>query len=173
MSLIVEDGSQVPGAESYASVDDATAYFAGRGKGDTWGDVDDQESALRLATDYMEGAYRSRWVGYRVSTTQALSWPRVYVPIPDAPSGYGAYRAYVPINVVPAEVKNACIELALRASTAPLAPDLGRATHREKVGPIEVEYEQGAAVAQQYRAVDLTLAMYLSGDGPGVPLVRA
>lgn len=61
MTLVVEDGSIVSGAESYASVAQADAYFAARGI-TIWSPLLDaeKEQALRRATDYMVQTYRQR-----------------------------------------------------------------------------------------------------------------
>lgn len=166
MALVVEDGTGLPNAESYCSVADASTYHAARNN-TAWGllDVPTQEAMLRLATDFMRQRYRLRWVGVKVTATQGLEWPRAWVALPDSPSGYRSVPAYVPMNVVPSEVRNACAELALRASTAPLSPDLGPQVVREKVGPLEVDYHPGARQATLFVAVDAMLAIYLKGLG--------
>jgi hypothetical protein len=172
MTLIVEDGTARVDAESYASVAETSTYFQNRGQGDAWDKIDEQEAALRLATTYMEEAYRMRWKQYRVTSTQALSWPRAWVTLPDAPYGYGSQAAYVPNNVVPKEVKQACMELALRAGTGDLAPDLERAAKVERIGPIEVQYDDSSPYYTQFRSIDLLLAPYLMAGGMSSPLVR-
>jgi len=75
--LIVEDGSIVPGAESYCSVAAADAYHSGRANA-TWAGLDQatKEANLRKATEYMVSIYRQRWKGLRASINQALDWPR-------------------------------------------------------------------------------------------------
>lgn len=174
MALIVEDGTAKVNSESYISAAEASTYHADRGQGDAWDAIDDQDAALRLATTYMEEAYRSRWLSFRVTATQALSWPRAWVTLPDAPYGYGSYAAFVPNNVVPVEVKHACAELALKsASLGDLAPDLSVQARREKVGPIEVEYASNAPPFVRYRSIDMLLAPYFKNTGASVSLVRA
>lgn len=174
MPLIVEDGTARADAESYSSVAEATAYHAARGNA-AWAALADdtvREQLLRKATEYMQQAYRNRWASFRVTSTQALDWPRAYVPIPDAPYGYGSSSAYVPNNIVPVEVKRACAELALTASTGALAADLDRTTKREVVGPIEVEYDTTSPEYKRYRAVDMMLEPYLTGSSSTARLVR-
>lgn len=163
MALITEDGTGVAGAESYITVAAADTYFTDRG--DTvWTAlaVPAKEAALRKGTDYMEGAFRSRWKGRRVLSTQALSWPRYSVVVD------GILQ---PSNIVPATVARACAELALRASAAPLAPDLGAQVKQETVGPISVTYADGARQSDRFQAVDRMLAAYLRGGGM-IPVVR-
>ncbi len=112
MALITEDGSGKADAESFASVADADAWHAARGNA-AWAALTagEKEINLRKATDYMQQSYRSAWAGQRVTSTQALDWPRYDVPLKDLPG------SYYPSDTVPAEVRNACIMLALKAST--------------------------------------------------------
>lgn len=174
MALIVEDGTGKPDAESYISVADATAYFAARGN-TTWAGLASdtvREQLLRAATDYMLQAYRLRWAGMRVTATQALDWPRRYVPNRDVPNLYGPYVTYYDFDTVPVTIGHACAELAVRASVSPLAPDLTAQVKSETVGPISVVYADGARQAPEYRAIDAMLAPFLKGMG-AVPVVRA
>ena len=160
MSLIVEDGSIVSGAESYISVEDASAYHAARGNA-AWAALTTdalREAALRRATDYMRQAYRSRWQGYKVNEDQALDWPRYDVEV----EGYA-----VDSDIVPTEVKNACAELALRASAADLNPDLTQGVLSEQVGSIQVTYDKASPQFTRYRAIDALLSPYLKAGGGG------
>ena len=164
MSLVVETGAGLSTAESYVSVADADAYHAARGN-TTWADLDDleqKEPALRRATDYMMQVYRTRWKGVRMQAEQALDWPRsgVYTE-PFMHGAVGEYPYLVPDDIVPVEIARACAKLALKAVSADLAPDLARQTKREKVGPLEVEYADGAVQYVRYRDVDGMLAPYL------------
>ena len=163
-TLVVEDGTGLANANSYVSVADATTYHSIRGNGDAWSNIDDQASALIIATDYMEQVYRLRWAGMRVTATQALSWPRAYVPLPDAPYGYGSWAAYVPYNVVLQQAKDACSILALKSVSGELAPDLARATLSERVGDIEVTYDKSSPQYVRYRVIDLLLSPYFGGS---------
>src|SRR6266850_1608568 len=114
MALVVEDGTGLAAAESYASVAEADQYHSDRGNA-AWAPLATaaKEQALRKATEYMVQVYRQRWASFRTTFVQALDWPRAWVPLIDAPGPYGRWTAYVPYNVVPAEVKRACSELAL------------------------------------------------------------
>lgn len=170
MSLIVETGAGSPDSESYVSVADATTYHASRGNA-AWAALATdalREQALRKATDYIAQQYRGKWKGYRSNTTQALDWPRRAVPIEDS-----AIVNYIPFNSIPEEVKNACCELALRASAADLSPDLERATASESVGSLSVTYVQGAPQNTVYRAIDQLLRPLLINGGTGMQIVRA
>lgn len=158
MALITEDGTGIANAESYCSVADASAYHSARGN-TTWATISttEMEQALRRATDYIQQVYRSRWTGYRKTTTQALEWPRF-----NAPFVNGDYYSN---TIVPVEVKNACAELAWKAAQGELAPDIEQKTKREKIGPMEVEYADYGLQYTQYRAIDNLLAPLLISTG--------
>jgi len=167
MTLIVEDGTGKAGAEAYISVADASTYFTNRGN-TAWGSISTealQEAYLRQATDYMTQIYRDRWEGVRFTQDQALDWPR---------SGATRDSWSVPIDEVPVEVQNACAELALKASSGELAPDLTQGVIREKVDVIEVEYDKYSPQYTRYRSIDAMLSPYLSATSSGacVGLIR-
>ena len=172
MSLNVETGQAGSDSESFCSVADATTYHANRGN-TAWAALASdtiREQLLRKATDYMEQVYRERYDGYRKTNTQALSWPRYDVPIKDAP-----LASYYANDIVPTGVINACAELALKAASGDLAPDIGRQAKRVKVDVIETEYFEGAPVTTQYRAIDNMLEPYFGSGSSGmnISLVRA
>lgn len=164
MSLVVESGAGLANAESYASVDSADTRLAAMGL-TTWAPLltAEKEQALRRATQYMLQAYRGRWKGTRLLRAQALDWPRYGACV----DGYS-----IDSTVVPADVANACIDLAFKAAAGDLNADLTRAVKREKVGPLETEYESYGSQSVQYRAVDQALAPYLTGGGGSARLVR-
>ncbi len=160
MSLICEDGSGKSDSESYISVADASNYHTVRGN-TAWAALATdalREAALRKATDFMRQAYRSRWQGYKVNEDQALDWPRYDVEV----EGYA-----VDSDIVPTEVKNACAELALKASAAELNPDLTQGVLSEQVGSISVTYDKNSPQRTRYAAIDAMLAPYLKAGGGG------
>lgn len=160
MALIVEDGTVVAGAESYITVADASAMHTSLGNA-AWAALTSdtiREQCLRKATSYMEGQYRQRWAGYRKLTTQALDWPRSFVPLSDA---YYAGQ-YVSDTSVPNEVKFACAELALKASTGDLLADLSQQVIRKKVASIEIEYDKYSSQSKRYPAIEAMLSPYFN-----------
>lgn len=164
MALTVESGAGLADAESYISVADADTMHAARGN-TLWATLSEaeKEQALRRGTDYMGGAYRQRWKGNRVSSTQALDWPRHGVCV----DGFDLVS-----DAVPAVVARACAEMAFRAASGDLDEDLERGIVREKIGPLETEYDRNSPQHKRYRAVDNMLAPLLNGAG-NVMLVRA
>lgn len=171
MALDVETGTGSATAESYLSVVDAAAYHLKMGNRDAWalvGNEGAKEAMLRRATNYLRDRYYDMWLGDMAVSTQRLDWPRNGVW---TRSGNGLAS-----TIVPEEVKDACAELALRASSAALMPDTSQGIKREKIGPIEVEYDQYSPSAAAFASIDAMLAPYLvSGAQPGlnVPLMRS
>lgn len=153
MTIVVEDGTAKTDAESYISVTDADSYHSVRGN-TAWAALTTaaKEAALRKATDYMDATYS--WAGDRATSTQALGWPR---------SDVVADGVAIASDELPAALVRACAELALRASSSDLAPDVPRVKSREKVGPIEVEYAPHSPAYTSYRLIDAILAPLLSG----------
>jgi hypothetical protein len=170
MSLIVEDGTGKADAESYISVADATTYHTNMGNRDAWGSIGNEaakEAVLRQATSFMSNRYFEQWMGYGTNLTQRLDWPRIGV--------YTRNRNVVANNAIPDQIKAACAELALRAASGELEPDMQQAVKREKIGPIEVEYDQYSPDTPTYLRIDAMLAEFLSAggaSGPNMPLMR-
>lgn len=168
MALIVEDGTGKTNAESFISVADATTYHAARGNA-AWAALASdtiREQCLRRATDYMEQAYRNRWAGYRVTSTQSLSWPRSWVPMEDV----DYIATYYPNDAVPVLVANACAELALKAATATLLSDQSQMVTSESVGPLAVTYDKYSNQEIRYASVDAMLAVMFSNGGSSIQM---
>jgi hypothetical protein len=187
-TIIVEDGSIVQGANSYATVAQALTYCANMGW-TWWAALTEsmQEQYLQQACQYITGVYRMRWLGLRVQPAaipnpallgqpgawlpgQSLDWPRIGVILKDTASFFVDQRlSYTfPANLVPQEVVTANIELAQRAAVLgqtnqTLWPDLDQRTLVEKVGPIQVNYDRMSPQYRRYRQIDLLLNPYLDG----------
>jgi len=166
MALIVEDGTGISGAESYASLADANTYWNGRQHSShytSWNGAStaQKEGALREASAYLDAVYGPYYRGNRRGYIQGLLWPRS-----DATDDRGYELPALPDCLV-----NACYELAARAIDGQLAEDLDRggAVKREKVGPIEVEYADSAPVRKTYGAVNVALSPILNGSQPSAP----
>ena len=141
MTLIVEDGTGLPNAESYASVSFADDYHAKRGNAAWAGLVDaSKEAFLRRGTEYIDAVYTFK--GHRLTDTQALAWPR-------------------DVEGVPLAVQRATAELALRSINGDLMPDSGPQVKSETVGPISVTYMDGASSFTSFSAVNSMLASLL------------
>lgn len=130
-TIIVEDGTRVTGANSYVTVAELTTYADERGVTIS---AAEEEDLLIQAMDYLESL---DYIGYRYTEDQALSWPR---------SDAKKYKIYwYDTNEIPQDLKDAQCEIALAidAGNSPSA-NLERATKREKVGDLEVEYMDSA-----------------------------
>lgn len=163
VTLTVEDGSIVSGANSYVSLVEAEAYYANRPDTNwTAGTNDTKSTALIKATDYLLQRFRMKWKGIRVQREQALDWPRkgvitedYYQPVSGARPSLLPDLAYeIPEDEIPQEVKDATLILAAKVlAGTDLNADIERLTKREKVGELEVDYADYATARTQYLAV--------------------
>ena len=153
ITLTVEDGTRPTGANTYASLADANAYWADRASA-TWADATDDEKAAALiqATDYLNGL---SWTGRKVAM-RTMAWPRVDVTV----DGYA-----VGSDEVPDEVVNACCYMAgeFIGGADPLAAQ-DRALSSMKVGSVEMSWEQVSSPAPQYPALKSILRGLLLSD---------
>ena len=162
MAFVAEDGTGLANANSYADVAFADAYFTDRGN-TVWEALDEDVKKAKLisATDYIDMVFGRLFKSVPLTETQALAFPR---------------EAY---DGIPVNVKKAASEYALRAASAPLAPDLavdpsGYQISRkfEKVGPIEERTDfaiigPGASrnLLTPYPAADMLLRPFLRAAG--------
>lgn len=162
-ALVVEDGSGMQNADSYASVATADDYHASRGN-TAWSHLttSTKDVKLRMATDYLQAKYSGGWKGYRVAALQALDWPRYGVTVD---------RITLVSDELPVQLVRACCELALKAIDGPLMVDEGAQVKAEKIGSIEVTYADGARQQTRFAAVDSMLRPLLAG-GPGSIAIR-
>lgn len=149
MALIIEDGTIVIGAESYATVAEANIYHANRGNSAWTGEDAVKEAALRKAATYLDGEYRRRWKGYRVQPlVQAMEWPRTGVCVVDELGGVSPYgyfgTCFLTDTTIPQRIKDAQCELALRALAGELAPDTQGKVKRETVDVLTTEWFEGS-----------------------------
>lgn len=113
MSLVIEDGSIVAGADTYASVAEARAYATKRGLIISATDSV-VEQLLVKACDFLQ-SLEDRYKGARVDDTQALAWPRQEVYV---------YNGTVLLDKdsIPQVLKDAQCQLAYDASKTDLQP---------------------------------------------------
>lgn len=106
LNIIVEDGTIVPGANSYIGVEDANAFLLVYPEFDVWDALDDDEKAklLMYATRVIDE--NVNFNGRKVSDLQPLEFPRKEAW--DSKTG-----KFIPSNIVPASVKNATAIFAL------------------------------------------------------------
>ena len=127
ITLTVEDGTKVTGANSYVTL--AYARQFAESVGLTLPVADEALKAVLLAAmTYIEGQ-ESRYQGHRSFDDQPLSWPRLFVT--------GVAGDEIPLKLQNAQVTAA----ALINSGTDLFPTVeGQFVTKEKVGPIETDY---------------------------------
>jgi hypothetical protein len=156
-TIIVENGTVVAGANSYVSEADLTAYASDRGLTLTAA----TDVLIIKAMDYIESL---SFIGDKHTEAQPLQWPRDEVYID---------RYYIERETIPKELKNGVYTAAL-AIDAELDPlrIIERATKREKVDVIEVEYANSAASQTIVRTISAALYKILRPGGHGSSAFR-
>jgi hypothetical protein len=161
MAFVVEDGTGKIDANSYVTVAYANLYFAERGL-TVWDNYfdDAKQSALILATDYIEMRYASKVSGDKLfpDTPQALSFPRK-----DSSTG---------ITINSQGIERATCEYAYRAIQGTLVKDVASdaaVSTRIKVGSIEKETNfapnsQRNDMFASYPTADLLMKPYLKSN---------
>ncbi|MFP4104820.1 MAG: DnaT-like ssDNA-binding protein [Phycisphaerae bacterium] len=161
MSIIVEDGSVVNGANSYASESDLSDYADARGK-----TIEGTpETLLIRAMDFLEA---QSFIGVKANQHQPLQWPRDAVVI----DGW----AYTP-SVLPDELKTAqlAIALAIDEGSDPLeALEPGVKRKRVKADTVEseTEYRDGAASRTTSLSIPAALKKLIRGGGSQFAVAR-
>jgi hypothetical protein len=137
MALIVENGSIVPGADSYVSLADARALAAKYGK-ELPADDTAAEAALRNGAVYV-GLQEPAMCGQRVSAEQYLAYPRKYVFM----YGFAVASDSIPSQIITAQVL-AAVEYG--SGTDVRASSDGRVVESERVeGAVAVSYFNNGA----------------------------
>lgn len=156
MTLLVEDGSGVAGAVTYADIPAVDAYHEARGN-TAWNEAEDtvKSAAILRAMNWLEA---QSWIGLPVNLVgskagQSLQWPRIGVVL----NGYDW-----PSDEIPPGVTNALCEAALIEVTeaGALAPELERGgrVQTEKVDVLSTTYADNAPAGTVYRALQQALA---------------
>jgi hypothetical protein len=135
------------GTNSYISVSDADTYFLDRNNSLWTGTDEVKESALINATDYLDSFYSGQWIGNVTDIDQILAWPRSGATNRNGKS--------IDSTVIPAQIEAATCELAVKALSDTLNPDTdpGGQVKKEKVGSLEVEYNDYAIPVKKYNFV--------------------
>ena len=155
MALIVEDGSEVANANSYASLAVIAAYAIAHGDA-TWALATgaEQNAAALNAMVYIDS---KPYKGYPTSSTQLLEWPRFGVVV---------NTWDVSSDAIPAKLVYAQCVASVKALAGSLSPDLARGggVKRQKVDVIETEYFDGAVATTTYQVIDQLLAPLLKSS---------
>jgi hypothetical protein len=182
LTLIKEDGTGKPDANSYADLADANAYYAGHLYATAWTAASDDQKAVALvmATRLVDAEYQFN--GTRTTADQALQWPRAMCPEPDnvhvpisvlLPIPYD----YVQYDTVPKAVVQATCEMAreLLIADRTVAP-AGEGLKYQNVGGTQTGYDKTDRRAVLSQVAQVMLAKYgsqISAKSGTVKLMRA
>ena len=159
VSLIVETGAIVSGANTYISLDYADTYHANLGRAD-WADADEdtRKAALTNGTRNLDAKYAGKWIGRQTdnnsSVEQVLAWPREESdgePI-ETQSG-----RKIGINSIPLAVQNACAEAAylqLEGDIVQSSVSDERYIRKEVVGELETEWFESRPAVDSHPVLD-------------------
>lgn len=161
-SLVVEDGTGLPTANSYISLADAAEYLATYRNPEVWLSASESErgQALRVATQWIDSKFGGSWIGRRHTQEQGLDWPRDFA--------YDqAGRLWTTMPVV---LGRATAEMAVRYLQDPnsLAPDVsateaGNITSQTNtIGPISQSITYQGASQQTEKVFQLVERMLRS-----------
>lgn len=186
MTLTLDDTVGGASANTYVSRDDATAYFEGHPFASAWTAAGDgtKDIALVYATRILD---RSKWAGNKHTTTQALAFPRSFVPTLefDAAPDFVAefYRddtmLYYDETTIPTPLVRATCELALQLLNAGTANPFDVEAVRiksEAVGPIATEYfdsQDGVKGLALFPDVRQLVEHMLRSNESGIEVIRA
>lgn len=152
MTIIVETGAIVTGANSYVTLAETRAYALARGV--TLSATDSVvEILLVKSMDYLE-AQRNRYQGVKMLAAQPLQWPRSGVVV----DGYS-----VAYNEIPQILKNAQMQLAMDAVSYDLQPNRipnskGAVIEERIEGAVSRKYAEPASINPRYLKAEQLLA---------------
>ncbi len=160
-------------SNSFISVDTADLYLESRLNSSAWSDAEDPEKETALIEATREISL-FEFDGLRVTTTQALPFPRESLPVPD--SGYATYHS---TTEIPQRILDATCEYALeflKAGTTDVSgldPAIGIV--QETVGPISTTYAEPYHRAQgvkRYPRIYKLISCYLLYKGGQAQIIR-
>lgn len=162
-------------ANSFVTLAEAQTYMDGRLNESAWelATTDNQNRALVEATRWLSA---KQWGGLRVSSTQALAWPRYWAENPDYQFGG---NIYFDSTIIPQRVKDATCELALqfvKAGTSDIAAlDAKQNIIEKTVGPLTTRYSDPNIRPQgltAYPSVMRYVGVMLTGDSNSAEVIR-
>lgn len=162
-------------SNSYVTQAEATAYFANHPFASAWVY---SESKLIYAATMLDAL--GAWQGYKTSATQAREFPRVGLTskINNLPPSYDTGMTFLGAGildmVIPQEIKNAQMELALYfTQNTSVLPD-GVSINRLDIGPIRID-QNGFKAGQQDALpplVSLIIQKYGKTRATGTPVFQ-
>jgi hypothetical protein len=180
-ALVLEDGSVVSGANTYALRATAIAYLTDRNKGAIFlaasGAV--QDAKLIEAREFMDSSYS--WRGQIASDEQETRWPRKCVTDRD---GREIASDAIPTAIIYAQIEVAAL-LATGAGVGGSAGSVAAGPlQRVKAGSVEVAWQKGGAATPAPQSnvlpngageyIDRILhGLYVAPGGPMMPIGKA
>lgn len=163
--LIVEDGTIVTNANSYASLAVIRAYNDQRGAELP----DDDDTVMQLATVAMDvlAGYGRRWKGNRAyPLLQVLDWPRTDVVL----YGQAVLNTFIPPQVISAQCY--LVGVAVTVDLLPVTSE--RALIVDKLGPLESDYSDryGSLLSPIMPNLDMLLDPLINAGGGSLRVVR-
>jgi hypothetical protein len=149
MPLVLEDGTGKTDSNTYVLEATFTQWLSDRGL-TLAGDLT-VDNLLYQSADYLETL---QYIGNKKTQAQAMQWPRENVYI----DGFAFSDNAIPQELIDAQMQTA---YSIDQGENPLAT-VGRATKREKVDVIEVEYQDNASSTSIITAVNATLRKLLA-----------
>ena len=147
--IIVEDGTEVTGSNSYVSVAELDAYVADRGITIT---ATDKTTLLILSMDWIESKL---FIGNKITETQGLQWPRENVYI----DGFEQATSSIPTLLKEGQLETA---LAVDGGNSPFS-NVPRKISRVSVDTIDITYHDNSSSTVTVRAINLKLQKLLKG----------
>lgn len=148
MEFIVEDGTNVEGANAYAALAYADAYFENRGI-TGWGEMTQEARQQRIivATQYIDARWFGQFKGDKVYADQTLEFPRSewVIDITDANTGEIIQRPFMPAPLLMAACEYAwavdgeTMSLAVNYETTDTGDRIKR--KKEQVGTLQTDTE--------------------------------
>lgn len=154
MTVIVEDGNIITGANSYVTEAEVVAYASARG---TTILLADAEQLIVKSMDYIESL---AFIGIKATEAQPLQWPRYNATV----DGY-----LIDGDEIPSELTKGQLEtvLAINAGNNPL-DTVDRLKESVSVGSLSVTYVSGSTT-NTVKAINNALKKLLaSGGGSGI-----
>lgn len=165
--FIVEDGSGVPNANSYVTVEEADDYLVQNiHVAEKWDalDVETKQYLLSWASRYLD--QHARWNGYPTYPAARLKWPRSYVRV---------NGCIIDNHTIPQPIKDATCELARYLLDNDLGDVRGQdGLEKIKVDVIEITFNAGYRLAKVPPELNWMLLGYgvLIGSGSTFAPIR-
>lgn len=167
-------------SNSYAEIASADDFFVTRLNSSVWSASDDatKQSALVTATSQLD---RLQYIGEPATKTQALSWPREFVPVPDPSGIYWGQELrlrehYEKPTVIPKRVLEALYEvcfLLLSDNTLTEDPSLRQFENLEVPGVVKLTINSNALPRLFNKNVRTLIDPYMKARNFAVPVLRA